>query len=177
MTKTPHTVTARRAVIAEIISSHTVTSQKQLSELLSDRGYSITQATLSRDLESIGAHKVSDRDDATNPTALRQALSRYIIANDTNTSLPAPGADIALSKAIAELLLSAESAGVMIVLRTPPGAAQFLAGHIDRAQLFDALGTVAGDDTIFIVARSGSLAREICIKLLTLAERGSQAHV
>jgi transcriptional regulator of arginine metabolism len=60
----------------------------------------------------------------------------------------------------------------MLVLHTPPGAAQFLAGHIDRGNLFDTLGTVAGDDTIFMVARSENSAKNICLELLALAESG-----
>ena len=166
MAGTPQTVAARRAVIAEIISTVSVESQHQLLDLISARGFTVTQATLSRDLDAIDATKGLCAD----------GTPGYVLANDSNTSLPIPGADIALARAVSDLLLSAESSGVMVVLRTPPGAAQFLAGHIDRGRLFDTLGTVAGDDTIFIVARSTSLAGQMCSELLRLAESGSTTH-
>ena len=166
MTSTPHTVAARRAVIAEIISGVSVESQQQLLDLMIERGFTVTQATLSRDLDAIDATK-GVRVDGT---------VGYVLANDSNTSLPSPGSDIALARAVSDLMLSAESSGVMVVLRTPPGAAQFLAGHIDRGRLFDTLGTVAGDDTIFIVARSTSLAGQMRRELLRIAESGSTTH-
>lgn len=162
MSATPRTATARRAVIATVIAEQNINSQNQLVEELAKLGFKVTQATLSRDLEIIGAVKATGND----------GYVRYFVPSDKDTSLHTPGSDMVLVRAISELLLSAVSSGVMLVLHTPPGAAQFLAGHIDRGNLFDTLGTVAGDDTIFMVARSEDSAKNICLELLALAESG-----
>jgi transcriptional regulator of arginine metabolism len=75
-----------------------------------------------------------------------------------------------LARAAHELLLRAEAAGNIAVLHTPPGAAQFFAGQLDRSAAFDTVGTVAGDDTIIIVNRSPEDAVKLCQSLLELAE-------
>ena len=138
--------------------------QQELLELLQAQGFSVTQATLSRDLEALGATKPSDPDGSG---------AHYIVPSESNTSLRAQGSRQALMRALHELLLSAEYSQVMVVVRTPPGGAQFLAGHLDRSGCFDTLGTVAGDDTIFLVARSEIEAKKICNDLVALAESGT----
>jgi transcriptional regulator of arginine metabolism len=70
---------------------------------------------------------------------------------------------------MAEFLTSADASGNLVVLRTPPGAAQFLASALDRAGLPDVLGTIAGDDTILVVARSGTGGTALARRLLELA--------
>ena len=134
----PRTATARRARIAAIIASTTVGSQEELGHLLAAEGVNVTQATLSRDLVAIGAVKAIDG----------AGQHYYAIDESTDTSLPFPGADAALARLATELLVRAESAGNIAVLHTPPGAAQFFAGHLDRSPAFDTVGTVAGDDTV-----------------------------
>ncbi|MEL0249526.1 MAG: arginine repressor, partial [Actinomycetota bacterium] len=69
-------------------------------------------------------------------------------------------------------LLKAEAAQNIAVVHTPPGAAQYLAGHIDRSGLFEPVGSVAGDDTIVIVMRSDSAAHDLCETLVNLSEKG-----
>jgi len=127
-----------------------------------EKGFNVTQATLSRDLEGLGATKKQGVNGA-----------HYVVSNTANTSLRAEGSQPALVRALHELLLRAESSQVMVVVHTPPGGAQFLAGHLDRSGCFDTLGTVAGDDTIFLVARNKVHAKKICSDLVALAESGS----
>lgn len=162
----PRTMSARRARVAAIIASTPVSSQDELRRLLADEGITVTQATLSRDLDALGATKAHGDAGAT----------VYVVdgASALDTSIPAPAADAALGRVTAELLLRAEAAGNIAVLHTPPGAAQFYAGHLDRTERFESVGTVAGDDTIIIVMRTPAAARGLCRALLSLAERGAQ---
>jgi transcriptional regulator of arginine metabolism len=158
----PRTATARRARIAALISAHPVGSQEELGHLLAEEGIHVTQATLSRDLVAIGASKETDDDGH-----LHYALDEAAAAD---TSIPVAGHDATLARVVSELLVRAEAAGTIAVLHTPPGAAQFLAGHLDRSTAFDTVGTVAGDDTVLIVMRSPDEAVELCNTLLRMAD-------
>lgn len=162
--KAPQTVSSRRSLISELVNSRSIHSQNELLEKLRGKGFNVTQATLSRDLEALGATKVH---------GTSGVAAHYIVSSDTDTSVRTEGSQPALVRALHELLLSAEFSQVMVVLHTPPGGAQFLAGHLDRCGSFDTLGTVAGDDTIFMVARNGDHAEKICSELVALAESGS----
>ena len=158
---TPRTATARRARIAAIIASTHVTSQEELGQVLAAEGIHVTQATLSRDLVSIGAVKAVDE----------AGHHHYAIDESADTSLPLPGGDAALARLATELLVRAEAAGNIAVLHTPPGAAQFFAGHLDRSTAFDTVGTVAGDDTVIIVMRTPREATGLCTTLLRMADQ------
>jgi transcriptional regulator of arginine metabolism len=162
-TSSPRTMTARRARIAAIIATHTIGSQEELGQALAEEGIHVTQATLSRDLDAIGAVKAID--DA--------GLLHYSLGEQSvpDTSIPVSGADATLARVAAELLVRAEAAGNIAVVHTPPGAAQFLAGHLDRSAGFDTVGSVAGDDTIIIVMRTPEDAAGLCTTLLRLAEQ------
>ena len=135
----PLTRTARHARIEELIRAGSVRSQTDLAERLSANGVQVTQATLSRDLEELRAIKVG---------------GVYLIPEDGTRALrPAEQAQVRLIRLLRELLTGTDHSGNITVLRTPPGAAQFLASAIDRSGLPEIAGTIAGDDTIFIVAR------------------------
>lgn len=143
----PLTRTARHARIAELIGSRPVHSQTELADLLASEGVQVTQATLSRDLEELRAVKVRSGD---GPAA-------YLIPEDGTRALrPVEEAPARLLRLLRELLTGADASGNLVVLRTPPGAAQFLASALDRAGLSEIVGTIAGDDTILVVAREAS---------------------
>ena len=159
MSASPQTQTARRARIAALLATHAVTSQDELGQLLDEEGMHVTQATLSRDLLALGAVKGEQGHYVVDATA------------DLDTSIPQAGHEAALARLASELLVRAEAAGNIAVLRTPPGAAQFLAGHLDRSTVFDTVGTVAGDDTIIMVMRTPAAAEDLCHVLLRMAEQ------
>jgi transcriptional regulator of arginine metabolism len=159
----PRTMTARRARISALIATRPVASQEELGHLLAEEGIHVTQATLSRDLDAIGATKAAAEDGH-----LHYALSEASVAD---TSIPVHGGDANLARVAAELLLRAEAAGNIAVLHTPPGAAQFFAGHLDRSAAFDTVGTVAGDDTVIIVLRTPREASDLCNTLLRMADQ------
>ena len=145
------TKAARHGRITELIRSHVVRSQTELAELLAVSGLQVTQATLSRDLEELGALKLRGVDGG---------APVYRIPEDGGPR-PMVGGTSRLSRLLGELLLSHEGSGNLAVLRTPPGAAQYLASAIDRASLVDVIGTIAGDDTILVVARDGLTGAEV----------------
>ena len=135
----PGTRAGRHARIVQLIRERSVRSQTELGELLAADGVQVTQATLSRDLEELNAVKVA---------------GAYLIPEDGHRPLrEAEHAPARLIRLLRELLNSVDVSGNLVVLRVPPGAAQFLASALDRSGLPDVVGTIAGDDTILVVAR------------------------
>ncbi len=155
------TKAARHGRITELIRNNVVRSQTELAELLAVSGLQVTQATLSRDLEELGALKLRGVDGG---------APVYRIPEDGGPR-PMEGGTSRLSRLLGELLLSYEGSGNLAVLRTPPGAAQYLASAIDRASLVDIIGTIAGDDTILVVARDGLTGAEVGQTLANYAAR------
>ena len=147
----PVTRAGRHARIVEMIRMWTVRSQTELAEMLAGAGIQVTQATLSRDLEELGAVKVS---------------GSYLIPEDGKRPLrEAEQGPARLLRLLRELLTGVDASGNIAVLRTPPGAAQFLASALDRSGLTDVVGTIAGDDTILVVARDATGGKALADKL------------
>jgi transcriptional regulator of arginine metabolism len=164
ITSAPLTKAARQARIVELLESQPVASQTQLGRLLADAGVAVTQATLSRDLEELGAVKVRT------PAGMAYAVPE----ENAPRGGTAEATEARLARLLEELLVSAEAAGDLVVLRTPPGGAHFLGSALDRAGLPDVAGTVAGDDTILLVTRRPDASRtapEASPEATALAER------
>ena len=136
----PNTKAARQARILQLLGRTPIGSQAELARLLATDGLAVTQATLSRDLEEIGAVKVR-----------RPGGGLVYAVPDDDTGGGA--AEPRLARALADLLVAAEGSANLVILRTPPGGAHLLASAVDRAGLAGVLGTVAGDDTVVVVAR------------------------
>ncbi|MGH3967028.1 MAG: arginine repressor, partial [Mycobacterium sp.] len=134
----------RQAKIVTILSSAAVRSQGELAGLLAADGIDVTQATLSRDLEELGAMKLR---------GANGGVAVYVVPEDGSPVRGVSGGTGRLSRLLSELLVSTDATGNLAVLRTPPGAADYLASAIDRAALPYVVGTIAGDDTIFVAAR------------------------
>ena len=150
---TPETNRAgRQARIVAILSSSSISSQSELAARLADAGIDVTQATLSRDLEELGAVKLRGADGG---------VGVYIVPEDGSPVRGVSGGTDRMSRLLGELLVSTDASGNLAVLRTPPGAAHYLASAIDRAALPDVVGTVAGDDTILVVAREPTTGAEL----------------
>lgn len=136
----------RREEILRVVRAQAVHSQDELLALLRTRGFAVTQPTLSRDLRELGVIKtpagyVSPDDLA--PVA-------HLVTRESRSHR--------LEQMLADSIVSAEAAMNLVVLRTPPAAAQPVASAIDDADIDDLLGTVGGDDTIFLAFRSPSSA-------------------
>jgi len=204
----PVTKTARQAQITGILGSAAVRSQEELAELLAQRGVRVTQATLSRDLDELGAVRLRGTDGALVyalpgepggpgsrpgglagggpgeaarparevPAGVRGGLGPLARRGRGGLARPDRDPPGRLARIAAEFLLSAEASANLVVLRTPAGAAQFLASAIDHAAWPSILGTVAGDDTVLVIARDPAGGAEVARSLLRLAERRNLAH-
>jgi transcriptional regulator of arginine metabolism len=222
----PVTKAARHAQIAGILEQAAVRSQDELADWLARRGVRVTQTTLSRDLEELGAVRLRGPDGAlfyalpgepggpgSHPGGLTESMAGRSggssgssgsgggswadgdgrvsragwpgaaagsgtpgLPGQAGRSGPEHGGIAAeprarLARAAAELLVAAEASANLVILRTPAGAAQFLASVLDHASWPSILGTVAGDDTVLVIARDPAGGEELAQALLRLAER------
>jgi transcriptional regulator of arginine metabolism len=164
----PHTKNARHQTIIELVSTVEVRSQGELAELLARTGLHVTQATLSRDLVELEAVKVRGA----------SGTLVYAVPGEGGDRRPsAPGESAAatnrLARLLGELLVSAEASANLVVLRTPPGAAQFLASAFDKTEMPDVLGTIAGDDTVLVIGREPAGGETLARRFLALADAHS----
>lgn len=156
----PTTRAARHAKITQILENQAVSSQAELRELLAEAGISVTQATLSRDLEELHAFKEYAAD----------GKRIYRVPDVVELSESAVGARAQLERWAREVVTDAKQALNQVILRTPPGAAQLLASAIDRAVLNDVLGCIAGDDTVLVVSASERSAKTLLKEILELSQ-------
>ena len=160
----PLTKNARQQKIVEILSRHQVRSQGELAELLTGAGVTVTQATLSRDLVELDAVKVRLPSGALVYAVPAEGGDRTpVVAHDS------AAAEARLARLLGELLVSVDASANLALLRTPPGAAQFLASAFDRTELRDVLGTVAGDDTVLVISRRPDGGQALAQRFLALA--------
>ncbi len=145
----------RQSAILDVVEHEAVRNQEQLRQRLATRGFDVTQATLSRDIKELGLLKRSS-DGAYQPADAQ--------------AMPTPTALGALGRALAEYLVNVEPVQQLVVLKTGAGQAQLLGLAIDRARLEEVVGTLAGDDTILIIARDPKNAQAVVNKLRDLAQ-------
>lgn len=143
----------RHDTILEIIGSRAVSSQEDLRKLLLQRGWDVTQATLSRDLRELRLARVPTPEGA-----------RYAVTDGNIEESRA-----ALDTLLPQLFLRVDGVSEMLVLRTVPGGAQPIAAALDGEAWSDILGTVGGDDTILIICRSVAARERIHRRLKSLA--------
>lgn len=159
---------ARQQRIVEILAATPVRSQTELLDHLAADGIEVTQATLSRDLVDVGAERVR----------VGKSLV-YAVPGEggDRTVRAAPHGEervTRLQSRCHELLVSAEASANLVILRTPPGAANFLASALDHATIDGVLGTIAGDDTIMVVTRGASASRDLVDRLMAYTRRDPQ---
>lgn len=148
---------ARRAAIVELIRTRNVATQAELRELLSARGFDVTQATLSRDLAKLHARRASRPDGGT----------AYELEGFSARS----GAEPAQLAAMADLVVGVRDGAAMVVVHTRPGVAAAIATLLDQARLDSVLGTIAGDDTIFVVPERRVTAKALAKRLEQMFRR------
>ena len=146
----------RQHRVARLLAGHMVTSQEQLVGLLADDGVESTQATVSRDLDDLGAVKVR------------------VSGGESVYAIPEHPADRVvpidqLRRVMGEWVVEVESSGNLVVLRTPPGSAHVVASALDRTGIEGSIGTVAGDDTLMVVAAEGTTGEDLAVALRNLA--------
>ena len=128
----------RRSVILKLVKEHRVHSQDQLRDLLSSEGIEVTQATLSRDIRDLRLAKVPEPDGG----------AYYTIPPERETQV------LSLQSLLPALLLSVNGVGPFVVIKTPQGSAEALGGALDIEDWQEVIGTIAGDDTLLVIARS-----------------------
>ncbi len=146
----------RQHRIRRLLEQHIVTSQALLVELLAGEGVAATQATVSRDLEDLGAVKVR------------------VLGGEVAYAVPElPSAQLApqehLRRVLGEWVVEVAPSGNLVLLRTPPGSAHVVASALDRSGLDGVLGTVAGDDTLLVVVAEGRSGASMAHELAQLA--------
>ena len=152
-------VSARRAKAIALIKAGVVHSQSDLVKLLKKAGFAVTQATASRDLEEVGAVRS------------RNSVGELIYQIGTTS-------DGAISKSMplpSDLILSVEPSGNLVVVRTPPGGAQFLASALDNSGIASIIGTIAGDDTVLVVSKKSNGGAELAKELLSFGTSSRKA--
>lgn len=141
----------RRAVIRSLIAMRQVSTQEDLRNLLAERGHDVTQATLSRDLAQIGARR----------TAQPGGGTYYELPDSPRPAPPLLG----------DLVRTIADNGTLVVVHTAPGAASIVAGMLDHARVPEVLGTIAGDDAIFIAPARGTSTTKLVRKLREIVAR------
>lgn len=129
---------SRRRLVRELVTSNTIRSQRQLAAMLETAGHRVAQATISRDLEAIGALKVRT-----------SSGHQYRLTDDP---VPNSAGDRDLRRVVDEFVDGFATSGNLLVVRTRPGAAHIVGSALDHARLDGMLGTVAGDDTLLVIA-------------------------
>lgn len=141
----------RRRQVRSFLATVHISSQNELQSLLAERGFEVTQATISRDLDAVGAVRLTEN-----------GVARYRVVRD----LVAGGAAMAaLHGAVDEFVESLVASGNLILIKVPPGAAQFVASRIDAAPVDGVLGTIAGDDTILVISEVDAHTEEVTRRL------------
>ena len=142
----------RQRTIADLIRSHALSSQDELAERLASMGYAVTQATISRDLEQLGAVKVR-----------REGQLSYALPDQVRDA-PSPR----LATVLRDWVRSIRPAGNLVVLKTPPGSAHLVGVALDQADLPQVAGTICGDDTIFVALSDATEALALAKEFQTL---------
>jgi transcriptional regulator of arginine metabolism len=139
----------RQRAIADLIRANALSSQDELAERLAALGYAVTQATISRDLEQLGAVKV------------RRAGQLSYALPEQVTASPAPR----LAAVFRDWVRSIDTAGNLVVIKTPPGSAHLVGVALDQSEIPEIVGTICGDDAIFIACRDAADGRRLAGRL------------
>lgn len=139
--------THRHRTLAQLLRREALASQEEVSERLRGLGLAVTQATVSRDLDQLGAIKVR-----------RDGRTVYALPDEPG---PSAGAQQRLQAIVREWVRSAEAVGQLVVVRTPPGSAHLVGVALDAAALPHVAGTISGDDTLFVAVREAKAAQTL----------------
>lgn len=153
--------TRRYEAIRDVMRSGEVRSQAELRELLRRRGIVVAQPTLSRDLRALG---------------LAKTARGYVVPEAAVQFAPAATRDANLKRVIRTFVVSVQAAASLVVVRTPPAGAHPVARALDEAGSPDVVGTIAGDDTVFVATPGERAARAVARRLTAVLEkRGGEA--
>lgn len=149
--------TWRQKKILEIIKEHDIGTQDGLAEALEKAGFSVTQATVSRDIKELGLFKVPGK----------SGISRYVAAGEPVN----PRHGDRLKRFLRDSVVAMDCSENLIVIKTQPGEAQGVASAIDNSEWPEIIGTVAGDDTILVVIKPKKIVHAVLKKFISLSGR------
>ncbi|HVB18694.1 MAG TPA: arginine repressor [Acidimicrobiales bacterium] len=158
------TKTQRQHRIGELLEHEVISTAAQVVARLKAEGVSATQATVTRDLQELGTIKVRDEHGA-----------RRIVLAASPKLAPAPLDH--LRRMMGEWVISVECSANLVVVRTPPGCAHVVASALDRSALEGVLGSVAGDDTILVIATETRSGRELAREFRELSGLGEMNEI
>jgi transcriptional regulator of arginine metabolism len=150
----------RREEIIRLVRESSIHSHDELMALLKKRGYKVTQPTLSRDLRELGVAKTPNGYVAPGDIAAVSPITAFT---------PRELREERLEQLLRDSVLSAEAAGNLVVIKTPPAAAQPVASALDAAPIDGILGTIGGDDTIFVALAHPTSAAHLARRIQTIA--------
>ena len=145
----------RQKAMADLIRANALGSQDEVATRLASLGFEVTQATVSRDLEQLGALKVR-----------REGRISYALPEQLNAGTAAPPR---LGSVLRDWVRSIDLAATIAVLRTPPGSAHLVGVALDESAIPEIVGTICGDDTIFVACRSAADAEGLAARLRALS--------
>lgn len=159
----PATKAARQQLMIDLLNRNAIRSQNDLVDLLEAQGVQATPSTVSRDLVELDAVRVRHHD----------GMLVYAVPGEGGDRTPrvaeeSTAARARLNRLARELLVTAECSANLVVLRTPPGAAQYFASAVDHAASADILGTIAGDDTVLVICRDPEGGEEVARRFATM---------
>ena len=153
-------VYSRREEILKIIRETSVHSQEELQALLKKRGFHVTQPTLSRDLKELGLAKTASGYVSPGDLASVTPIAAFV---------PKERREERLHQLVRDSVIFAETAGNLVVMKTPPAAAQPVASALDAAELDGVVGTIGGDDTIFVALSTPAAASQLTRQIHQIA--------
>jgi transcriptional regulator of arginine metabolism len=130
----------RQRAIRQLVSSHAVSSQREVVDALIQQGFAVTQATVSRDITELRLHKAARADGHV-----------YVVPADTDGTSRASGSDERLQRILADIPVRVGRSGLTLVLTGTPGTASVIAQAIDESTLQEQEGTLAGDNTLLVL--------------------------
>ncbi|HEX8527890.1 arginine repressor [Allosphingosinicella sp.] len=151
----------RQKAIADLIRAESPASQEEVTERLGALGFAVTQATVSRDLDQLGAVKTK-----------RGGILCYALPDQFGDS---DWAASRLRRIFADWVLSVEAAGNLLVMKTPPGSAHLVGLALDQARLAEVAGTICGDDTLFVAVRDGVAAGTMATRFERLSRHSRES--
>ncbi|MFM9095401.1 MAG: arginine repressor [Actinomycetes bacterium] len=160
--KYPDSKTARQHVIEELIVNKEISSQNELLNMLKSKGFDITQTTLSRDLDEINAVKNVKIDGKNVYTIKKNSADKLQSSKDVRNKL---------EKSLSEFVISVDSSANLAIIHTPAGAAQYVASLIDQAAMEKVLATIAGDNTVLVVAKGLDDGKKVASQIWDYAKQ------
>ncbi|MFM1826186.1 MAG: hypothetical protein RLZZ37_821 [Actinomycetota bacterium] len=142
--KYPDSKTARQHVVEEMIVNKSISSQNEILKILKSKGFEVTQATLSRDLDEIGAIKSNNNEGKNVYVIKKNSVDKLSSSKDIRNKL---------EKSLSEFVISVDSSANLAIIHTPAGAAQYVASLIDQSNIDKVIATIAGDNTVLVVTK------------------------